>query len=63
MTTLLSKPVAPPDPGPGYRLLVRGEALHPGDEMWWESRLGWFYSFNAELGKPQSPNFYYRREV
>lgn len=63
MMPVLKKPIAQPDPGPGYRLLIRGEPLHPGDEMWWESRLGWFYSINAERGLPQSENFYYRREA
>lgn len=26
---------ARPDPGPGYRLLDRGEILKDGDEIWW----------------------------
>ncbi len=63
MNTLLKKPDAPPSPGPGYRLLGPNEPLRPGDEVWWESRLGWFYSVNAERGLAQSPNFYYRREL
>jgi hypothetical protein len=55
--------IAKPDPGPGYRLLEPGEALRPGDEYWWNSFHGWFYSINADNGKAQSPHFYYRREM
>lgn len=55
--------IATPDPGPSYRLLEPGEVLNPGDEYWWSAFHGWFYSINADLGKPQNLNFYYRREL
>ena len=55
-----------PDPGPGFRLLGKlpDEKLKPGDEAW---DIGldeqWAESHNANDGKPQSKETWYRRRI
>jgi hypothetical protein len=55
-----------PDPGPGYRLLGKfpDEELKPGDEGWdvWNDG-EWGESDNANDGKPQSSEIWYRRRI
>jgi hypothetical protein len=55
-----------PDPGPGWRLLEKfpDEELKPGDEGWdvWNDG-EWAESDNANGGKPQSEEIWYRRRI
>jgi hypothetical protein len=55
-----------PDPGPGFRLLGKfpDEELKPGDEVWdvWND-VEWAESDNANGGKPQSEEIWYRRRI
>jgi hypothetical protein len=55
-----------PDPGPGWRLLEKfpDEELKPGDEAWdmWNDG-EWGESDNANDGKPQSEQIWYRRRI
>jgi hypothetical protein len=55
-----------PDPGPGYRLLEKfpDEELKPGDDAWdvWNDKQ-WAESDNANGGKPQSKEIWYRRRI
>ncbi len=55
-----------PDPGPGFRLLGKmpDEELKPGDEAWdmWNDG-EWGESDNANDGKPQCEQVWYRRRI
>jgi hypothetical protein len=55
-----------PDPGPGWRLLGKfpDEEPKPGDEAWdmWNDKQ-WAESENANGGKPQSEEMWYRRRI
>jgi len=55
-----------PDPGPGWRLLEKfpDEELRPGDDAWdmWNDG-EWAESDNANYGKPQSEQIWYRRRI
>jgi hypothetical protein len=55
-----------PDPGPGFRLLAKfpDEKLKPGDEAWgmWNDNQ-WAESDNANGGRPQSEEIWYRRRI
>ncbi len=47
----------PPNPGKGYRLLRKGEAIHPFDQIWDERRHFWYVSTCPRYG------VFYRRKL
>lgn len=53
-----------PDPGPGYRLLNKGEELKPGDEYWHDKDGKWEPSARANYNLTNQPGSeVYRRKI